>query len=169
MVTTNETGILPTTPSFSGSASEVRQGSRISVLYIDETPALLDIVCQYLEMNGEMMVDTALTQEDAIEKMRYISYDVIVTDYNIDHGTGNTLLYYTRSMGNQIPFIYFVLFRSDDLETDARQYGNVRFIEKIGTCYGSPFPNLYQAILAAAVKKTPATDADTETDQSFGR
>jgi DNA-binding NtrC family response regulator len=141
----NENGTLLPIPPVSGSA-EVSIPSRISVLYIDTTPALLDAVRQFLEMNGDIMVDTSVSGKEAIEKLEYITYDVIVTDYNI-RGMGNALLSYLRNHGNLIPFVYFVLFRSVDLECEAQNYGNVSFVEKLKNKENSPFLSLYHSII----------------------
>lgn len=135
--------------SFSEADGERLNSKKISVLYVDENSSLLDIVCRYLEMDGEIMVDTSLSWETAIERMRYIKYDVIVTDYNINNGDGNELLKSVRNLGIMIPVVFFVLFRSDELEKEALQYGNVLFTEKLAMSLGSPFPNLYNTIKKA--------------------
>jgi len=149
MVPTKETGMLPPTPSFPGCEAERQHTMRISVLYVDEAPVLLDSVCRYLEINGEMMADTSLTAEDAIEKMRYIHYHIIVTDYYSNNGEGYALLRYLRNIGNCIPFVFFVFFRSDVLEEEARRYSNVWFTDKPGSCSGSIFSDLYKTIIGA--------------------
>jgi DNA-binding NtrC family response regulator len=134
----------------SGIEAGIESQSRISVLYVDETPDLLDAICRCLERSGEMMVDTALSIEDALNKMRYISYDVIVTDYNFKDGSANTLLRCTREKGDKIPFVYFTLFQVRDLEDDAMGFGGVSFIGKPALYSISPFSDLYQAIKKAA-------------------
>lgn len=151
MVTNDGSEQLHITPPFSGADAGTEKYFRISVLYVDETPSILSTVCRYLERSGEMMVDTSLSIGDAINKMRYISYDVIVTDYNFEDGSGNTLLRYSRERGNRIPFVYFVLFRETDLEREAEQYGVVSFIGKSPLNSGSPFADLEMAIKKSAL------------------
>jgi len=151
MVTNNGSELLHITPPFSGTEATAEKASRISVLYVDETPNILDIVCRYLERSGEMMVDTSFSIEDAINKMRYISYDVIVTDYNFEDGSANTLLKYTREKGDRIPFVYFALFRMEDLEEEAMRYGGVTFTGKSALYSRSPFSDLEQAIKKMAL------------------
>jgi DNA-binding NtrC family response regulator len=141
--------LLHITPPFSGAGMTTEKTSRISVLYVDETLILLDTVCRFLEKSGEMMADASLSFEDAVDKMRYISYDVIVTDYNFENGDGNALLRYTREKGDMIPFIYFVLFRKPYLEYEATKFGGVTFIEKRATFSDSLFSDLCLAIKKA--------------------
>ena len=160
----NKTGILPVTLSFSGYAANRENTTRLSVLYVDENPMLLDVVCRYLEKDGEMMVDLSLSVEDAIEKMRYITYDVIVTDYNFEDGSGNSLLVFLRNHGNLVPFVYFVLSRSPGIEEEARQFGGVSFVEKTHNGPKSAIENLYLKIHAAVKsEKTTISPASEKT------
>jgi len=148
MVTLNGSEILPTTPPFSGSGTDTGNTRTLSVLYVDESPALANLICMYLDRNGEMMVDTSQSVEEAMNKLRYISYDVIVTDYNSREKKGNELLRNVRAKGRRIPFVYFVLFRVTEYEDEAQQLGQVSFIEKMGNS-GANFTKLRQAILQA--------------------
>jgi DNA-binding NtrC family response regulator len=148
MVTLNGSEMLPTTPPFSGSDPETGDTRPISVLYVDDTPALVNLICMYLDKDGEMMVDTSFSISEAMNKMRYISYDVIVTDYNNKEEQGNELLRNVRAKGDRIPFVYFVLFRIARYEDEAKQLGQVSFIEKIGNS-GTNFNKLRQIILEA--------------------
>jgi CheY-like chemotaxis protein len=55
----------------------------ISVLYVDDWWPLLEIVCRFLEKNGDIRVETSYSIEDALRrKLNYFSFDVIITDYN---------------------------------------------------------------------------------------
>jgi CheY-like chemotaxis protein len=136
-----------TAASFAGPDSHASRA--ISVLYVDESPRLLEIVCEYLETQGNMIVDLCLTVGEALDKMRYIDYDVVITDYNFEHGEGISLLEQARKAGKAVPFVYFVLFRSEMLEDEARQYDKVWFVEKLSPGSQSPFPNFYRAIVSA--------------------
>lgn len=137
---------LPATPHIPGTDNEPLCTSRISVLYIEQTPVLLDIACKYLERDGDIMVDTSTSAEYALQKMQYIHYDLVVTDYNNSDIAGNTLLRYVRSRGDPIPFIYFVLFRVPDLETEAEEYGRVTVVNKLDFGGQSSFRALARAI-----------------------
>jgi DNA-binding NtrC family response regulator len=163
MLTLNGSEILPATPPFSGSGLTSDNTRRISVLYVDESPALANLICMYLDRNGEMMVDTALSAEEAMNKLRYISYDVIITDYNINEKEGNELLRNIRARGERIPFVYFVAFRVAKYDDEAKQLGWVSFIEKMGNS-GANFSKLRQAILLAVPKET--ISAVVRADQS---
>jgi DNA-binding NtrC family response regulator len=166
MVTWNGSETLPTTPPFSGSGPDTGDTRTISVLYVDDTPALANLICMYLDRDGEMMVDTSLSVEEAMNKMRYICYDVIVTDYNNKEEKGIELLRNVRAKGGRIPFVYFVLFRVAMYEDDAKQLGQVSFVEKLGNS-ATNFNKLRQVILQAV--REDRNSAVLRADQSASR
>jgi len=148
MSTLNGSEILPIPPPLSGSGLTKGNTRTISVLHVDENPALANLICMYLERNGEMTVDTSLSVEEAMNKLRYISYDVIVTDYNSKEKEENEFLRNVRAKGERIPFVYFVVSRVTKYEDEAQQLGQVSFIEKMGNSCAN-FSKLRQAILQA--------------------
>jgi DNA-binding NtrC family response regulator len=148
MLTTNGSKIFSIAAPFSCSTEKRSNAKIISVLYVDESPALANLISLYLNQKGEMTVDTSQSVKDAMEKLRYISYDVIITDYNIAGNDGNALLRNARAMGERVPFVYFVAFRDYECENEAKHYGQVSFIEKMGSS-GANLVKLRQAILDA--------------------
>jgi len=159
MVTSNKTEILPLTLPPSG--TETEKSPLISVLCVDDTVSLTNIVCQYLESGGEMVADAANSVEDAINKMKYSSYDVIVTDYTIEDGGGNALIKNVREHNNQTPFVYFILQKTESLENEAKAYGDVTFIDKIWRDHSCQFSRLYREVKMAALKSSGKTDKRT--------
>jgi DNA-binding NtrC family response regulator len=148
MLTSNGSKIFSIAAPFSGSCQNRCDTKIISVLYVDESPALANLISLYLTRKGEMTVDTSQSVEDAMLKLRYISYDVIITDYNITEKDGNALLHTARAQGERVPFVYFVAFRDNEFENEAKHYGRVSFIEKMVSS-GANLGKLRQAILDA--------------------
>jgi PAS domain S-box-containing protein len=79
----------------------------ISVLLVDDDPALLEITRIYLTRNKEMVLDTAQSAGEAIEKLKNKTYDVIVSDYDMPVISGIEFLKTIRSSGDLTPFIIF--------------------------------------------------------------
>jgi PAS domain S-box-containing protein len=79
----------------------------ISVLFVDDEPALLEITRLFLERSGEMKVDTSRSALEAIEKLKSQSYDVIVSDYEMPMMDGIVFLKILRAEGDNTPFIIF--------------------------------------------------------------
>ena len=121
----------------------------ISVLFVDDTPALVNLLSGYLQKDGDVMVNTAFCVEEAVEKLKTVSFDVIVTDYNNKEMKGNQLLRYVRDSGSGTPFVYYVLFRIDKYEEEAKKLGGVSFIEKLGP-KGPGFVGLSRTIMQVA-------------------
>ena len=55
----------------------------ISVLYVDDESALLEVTRVFLERGGEFRVDTAISAHEAIEKLKAGRYDALVLDYQM--------------------------------------------------------------------------------------
>jgi DNA-binding NtrC family response regulator len=117
----------------------------ISVLYVDDCSSLLYCICRFLESKGDMEVETALSTKDASRILDYISFDVIVTDYNTEESSGIGLLQQARQKGIMTPFIFFTLEKNGVMELEAAQYGRVAFVPKI-LKFGSSCDGLEKAI-----------------------
>jgi PAS domain S-box-containing protein len=79
----------------------------ISVLLVDDDPALLEITRIYLSKNKEMETDTAQSAAEAFRKLKKGNYDAIVSDYEMPGVTGIEFLKKLRASGNLTPFIIF--------------------------------------------------------------
>ena len=79
----------------------------ISVLLVDDDPALLEITRIYLTKNKEMVIDTAQSAAEALEKLKKATFDVIVSDYEMPVMTGIEFLKTLRASGDLTPFIIF--------------------------------------------------------------
>jgi DNA-binding NtrC family response regulator len=117
----------------------------ISVLYVDDWSPLLDILCQFLERKRDIVVETSLSIEEALRKLDYISFDVIVTDYNSKESSGIDLLRQTRRKGMMTPFVFFTLEQNCGMEQGATRYGSVAFVPKLPNT-GSNFDKLETTI-----------------------
>ncbi len=92
--------------------------------------------------------------EDALRKLDYISFDVIVTDYNSKESTGIDLLRQTRQKGIMTPFIFFTLEQNLGMEQEATRYGRVAFVPKL-LDFGSNFNELERTIRSIVTVSHP--------------
>jgi PAS domain S-box-containing protein len=102
---------------------------KIRVLYIDDDSCLLKTAKQCLEMGGPFQVDTALSVEEAVTKLKKKEYDVVVSDYKMSIKNSLDFLRELRREENQIPSVIFtgnereeVAIRAMNLKAD--QYRN---------------------------------------------
>jgi PAS domain S-box-containing protein len=79
----------------------------ISVLYVDDEPALLEIGKTYLEKSGSITVETSNSAADARVRLAECHYDAIISDYQMPVTDGIEFLKYIRTSHGDLPFILF--------------------------------------------------------------
>ena len=79
--------------------------SMISLLCVDDEPAMLDLIKLYLERYGEFAVTTASSAAEALDLFRDRSFDAIVSDYEMEGQNGVEFLGRLRGQGNTTPII----------------------------------------------------------------
>lgn len=119
----------------------------IQVLHVDDERALLKVAKQCLEMQGRLQVENASSVEEAVEKMKKKTYDVIVSDYKMPAKDGLEFLKELREKCNTIPFIILTGKGEEDVAIKALNYGADRYINKSGA------PETMYAELAHSIQK----------------
>ncbi len=104
----------------------------VSVLYVDDEPALLEPTRINLEKKGTFTVDTATSVKEALKKMASRTYDVIVSDYQMPRTDGIQFLKMLRDAGNRIPFIIFTGKGAEDVVVEAYDAGADFYLPKGG-------------------------------------
>lgn len=104
----------------------------ITVLFVDDEPALLDVSKLYLEKSGEIKVDTCYSAEQALECLRSQTYDVIVSDYEMPGMNGIALLKTVRNLGIETPFIIFTGRGREQIVIEALNSGADFYLQKGG-------------------------------------
>ena len=104
----------------------------ISVLYVDDEPALLEPTRLSLEKNGRFKVDTSTNAQEALEKIQARHYDVVVSDYQMPEINGIQFLKRLRESGNLIPFIIFTGKGREDAVIEAYNAGADFYLAKGG-------------------------------------
>lgn len=136
-----------------------------SVLYVDDEPDLLDISRCYLEKTQGFTVDTVESAHAALEKIRTISYDVIVSDYQMPEMDGIQLLKALRASGNSTPFIIFTGKGREEVVIQAFENGADFYVQKGGEPK-SQFTELSHKI-KKAVEGRQAGEALKESERKF--
>ena len=105
----------------------------ISVLYVDDESALLEVTKVFLERGGEFRVDTATSARETIEKLKAERYDALVSDYQMPEMNGLELLKYLRPRCNGMPFILFTGKGGEEIAIEALNSGADFYIRKMGS------------------------------------
>ncbi|MBP2133851.1 PAS domain S-box-containing protein [Methanomicrobium sp. W14] len=132
----------------------------VKVLLVDDDPSLLEIGKIFIEKNGDFSVDTALSAKDALEKLsagNYLSYDAVVSDYEMPSKNGVDLLRDIRSVGSEIPFLIFTGKGREEIVIEALESGVDYYVQK-GGAPGPQFAELTSKIKKAVEKKKSDED-----------
>ncbi|MCK9581377.1 MAG: PAS domain S-box protein [Methanoregula sp.] len=114
------------------SSGNSNMSPQITVLYIDDEPALLDPIRHYLERKGHFSVETITSAKSALELIRKKSFDAIVSDYQMPVMDGIHLLKHLRAENNPIPFIIFTGKGDEEVVVEAYNAGADFYIPKGG-------------------------------------
>ena len=102
----------------------------LSVLLIDDEPALLEVLKPFVERSGEMSVHTAQSAKDALKILHEKSFDAIIVDYDMPEINGIEFLKILRSRGDTTPVIIFTGVGHERTAIEAINYGANFFLKK---------------------------------------
>jgi CheY-like chemotaxis protein len=104
----------------------------ISVLFVDDEPALLEITRLYLEKAGSISVETCRSALEALGILKNRQFDVIVSDYEMPLMDGIMFLKILRAEGNDTPFLIFTGKGREHVVIDALNNGADYYLQKGG-------------------------------------
>jgi signal transduction histidine kinase len=104
----------------------------LSLLYVDDEPALLDLGKLFLEREGAFAVDTLSSAREALARLNTERYDAIISDYQMPEMDGITFLKQLRASGNTTPFIIFTGRGREEVVIEALNSGADFYIQKGG-------------------------------------
>jgi PAS domain S-box-containing protein len=138
----------------------------LSILYVDDDSALLDLCKIFLEADGSIHVATALSAKEAFGMMQHRQYDAIISDYEMPYENGIAFLKNIRSSGNRVPFIIFTGKGREDVVIEAFNSGADFYIQK-GGAPRAQFAELIHKVRTAVSRKR--TDSALEQSNSVLR
>lgn len=101
----------------------------MKVLIVDDDPLFLELSKTFLEVFHNIPSDTVDSAREALKMLEKVSYDVIVSDYDMPVMNGITFLRTIRDKRIDIPFILFTGV-GEELMHQAIQNGANSFILK---------------------------------------
>ncbi len=104
----------------------------ISILLVDDEPALLDVAQIFLEKGGAMKVTLSESGYNALELLKSGNFDIIVSDYEMPGMNGIDLLKTVKSLTPEIPFIIFTGRGREHVAIEALNYGASFYLQKGG-------------------------------------
>lgn len=104
----------------------------IRVLCVDDEPSLLTLARLFLEKSGGFTVGVAESAREALEAHDILSYDVIVSDYQMPDMDGIEFLKAVRQRFGDIPFILFTGRGREEIVIAAINNGADFYLQKGG-------------------------------------
>jgi DNA-binding NtrC family response regulator len=132
----------------------------LSVLYVDDEPLLLNVCKMYLERRQDIFVSVASTVENALKLIETLSFDVIISDYQMPGTDGIGFLKILNEKNSSIPFILFTGRGREEIMTEAINNGAIYYIQK-GGHPRSPFAELDNKVREAS-RRSPHGDTIKE-------
>ncbi|HNX18414.1 MAG TPA: PAS domain-containing protein [Methanoregula sp.] len=127
-----------------------------SILYVDDDAELLVVNKLLLENTGEFSVETISSAQEALERIKTIRYDAIVSDYQMPGMDGIDFLKYVRSGHGNIPFLLFTGKGREEIVIDALNNGADFYIRK-GTDMKSMLAELRHKLVSAIERRRTET------------
>ena len=137
----------------------------LSVLLVDDEPALLDVTRLYLQKGGGMSFEICESAREALERMEKRSFDAIVSDYEMPGMDGIELLKHLRSRGDNTSFIIFTGKGREQVVIEALNSGADFYLQKGGDPRAQ-FAELRNMILKA-VERRKAEEALVESERRY--
>jgi YesN/AraC family two-component response regulator len=129
------------------------------ILIVDDESTLVFFLKQGLQESGiQCLVDDAASGEDALTKLTYNKYDVLITDLKMPGISGFTLLEVARSLHPDIGIILMTAFGSPEVQDEATRL-------KVDGYLAKPFPT---AELQSIITKVLTTESTLESTKEQG-
>ncbi|MFA5331112.1 MAG: response regulator [Methanoregula sp.] len=113
----------------------------ITILYVDDDPALLELGKVYIEWLGNYRVIIVQSAREALGLFRQSPADAIVSDYQMPEMNGVEFLKELRRFDSRVPFILFTAKCEEELTQELQTSHNVFYLQK-GTNLRSVFTEL---------------------------
>ena len=104
----------------------------LRVLYVDDETALLDIAKIFLERTEGFSVDISESATAALELLKTVQYDAIISDYQMPEMDGIEFLIQVRAAWGDIPFILFTGRGREEVVARAIDNGVDFYVQKGG-------------------------------------
>jgi PAS domain S-box-containing protein len=104
----------------------------ISILLVDDEPALLDVTRHFLEKKPEIAITMCSSAFEALRTQKIEKFNVVISDYEMPVMNGIDFLRELRSRGYNVPFIIFTGRGREEVVIEAINNGADFYLQKSG-------------------------------------
>lgn len=104
----------------------------IRCIYVDDEEFLLELAKEFLELDGDISVETVSSVNKALKLVSEGAYDAIISDYQMPEMDGISFLKLIRSENENIPFILFTGRGREEVVIEALRNGADHYLKKGG-------------------------------------
>ena len=135
------------------------------ILIVDDEALIANVLAVTLSKLGEeYVVETAVTPQDALERVHHQVYDVVLTDYLMPHMNGLELSQNIRQIAPHTPIILMTAHATEDLRHLTEKMHLDGYIHKPAN-----IATFRKVVLKALEKTTPQTNPIAHAMESLGR
>ena len=102
---------------------------KVKVLLLDDEPIVIERVKSSLELSG-YFVDSFVSSEDAIAKLKEVKYDILITDIKMSSPDGMEVLKTAKQIQPDIKPVIITGFATNQTAEFAKKLGAIEFIPK---------------------------------------
>ena len=128
-----------------------------NLLIVDDEVELAKLLAGFIQTKA-LQVTVCHNAIDALERLNDVEFDCIVSDMSMPMMNGVEFLKEVRRRENDVPFIIYTGFGSDELILEAAKFGCFEFIEK------PLMTGLQEAIKRAIAQNNKMKDKDQNPD-----
>lgn len=99
------------------------------VLIVDDEAEIRDVIKDLLESLG-LDIEVAEDGQEAIDKIKLSTFDMIISDQKMPHKTGLEILIWMRSQKILTPFLLQTAYSQKDLQNEANQHQVLSILSK---------------------------------------
>lgn len=137
----------------------------VKVLLVDDEAGVLETMRIFLERDGKIQIESAISAENALNVMTATRPDVVVCDFLMPGMDGIDLLKTLRNTGNTVPFILMTGRGREDVAMRALNEGADFYIQKTGDV--APMTSELRNMVMQCFHRNQAEKAEKEARDRF--
>lgn len=105
------------------------EDNKLNILVVDDDRRMVRTICDILKINGYDVSD-AYSGEEAVAKVRTVTFDCVIMDIKMPGNGGITALQMIKSLSPELPVILMSAYATEELAAEAKKQGAYAVLAK---------------------------------------